>query len=122
MGNIWAKISLAWPTNLTTYIRGSSNTKLPLLISGALISPVDQRSYRILTNALLYVGEDGLVKAIKQVEPPGAPVSAEHVDTFLESVGHSGALERLDLARGEFLIPGFIDTHTVCVHHVRQCD
>ena len=90
---------------------------MALLISGALISPVDQRSYTAFTNALLYVGKDGVIKAIKQVEPAGAG----DVDGFLEEVGHSGELERLDLARGEFLIPGFIDTHTVRVLHCRAC-
>ena len=89
---------------------------MPLLISGALVSPVDRRSYKAFTNALLYVGEDGVIKAIKQIEPVGADV-----DAFLNEVGHSGELERLDLARGEFLIPGFIDTHTVRVprYHTR---
>ena len=88
---------------------------MALLISGALVSPVDQRSYKALTNALLYVGEDGVIKAIKQVEL----AEAGDVDAFLKEVGHSGELERLDLARGEFLIPGFIDTHTVRVLHHR---
>lgn len=94
---------------------------MPLLISGALISPVDQRSYRTLTNALLYVGEDGVIKAIKQIEPAGARVTPGDVNVFLEEVGHSGELERLDLARGEFLIPGFIDTHTVRALHHNIC-
>jgi cytosine/adenosine deaminase-related metal-dependent hydrolase len=92
---------------------------MPLLISGTLVSPVDRRSYKALINALLYVDEDGIIKAIKQIEPAGTPVAAGDVDAVLEEVGHTGELERLDLARGEFLIPGFIDTHTVrvlCYH------
>ena len=89
---------------------------MPLLISGALLSPIDRRSYKALTNALLYVGQDGVIKAIKQIEPAGGDV-----DAFLNEVGHSGELERLDLARGEFLIPGFIDTHTVRVLRYHTC-
>lgn len=83
---------------------------MPLLISGAIVSPVDRRSYHALTRAFLYVGEDGVIKAIKRISPAAA---AGDVDAFLAEVGHCGELERLDLARGEFVIPGFIDTHTV---------
>ena len=83
---------------------------MPLLISGAIVSPVDRRSYDALTRAFLYVGEDGVIKAIKRISPAAA---AGDVDAFLAEVGHCGELERLDLARGEFVIPGFVDTHTV---------
>jgi len=94
---------------------------MPLLIIGALISPVDQRSYDVLPSAFLYVGQDGLIKAIQQIVPPSAPITSEAIDAFLETVSHSGELEILTLARGEFLIPGFIDTHTVRVLYYHTC-
>ena len=94
---------------------------MPLLIIGALISPVDQRSYDVLPNAFLYVGQDGLIKAIRQIMPASTPATSEDIDAFLEAVGHSGEFEILRLTRGEFLIPGFIDTHTVCALYHRTC-
>jgi cytosine/adenosine deaminase-related metal-dependent hydrolase len=84
---------------------------MPLLISGSLISPIDKRSYEALPNAFVYVGDDGLIKAIHQITPlDGTPITEE---SFLRKLGHGGDLERLHLTKGEFLIPGFVDTHTV---------
>jgi len=83
---------------------------MPLLISGSLISPIDERSYESLPDALVYVGDDGLIKAIHQIASPSdTPITEE---TFLTNVGHSGELQKLHLTKGEFLIPGFVDTHT----------
>jgi len=90
---------------------------MSLLITGATISPIDQRSYKVLPNALIYVGKDGLIKAIQEIVPTGAPTAPGDVETFLKEIGHCGELEMLHLTRGEFLIPGFIDTHTVRVFH-----
>lgn len=84
---------------------------MPLLISGSLISPTDERSYESLPNAFIYVGDDGLIKAIHQIAPTGDTPTTE--EAFLTNVGHSGELEKLHLTKGEFLIPGFVDTHTV---------
>ena len=89
---------------------------MPLLITGSVLSPVDQRSYKTVSNALLYVGEDGLIKAIRQIASADGRTAPGEVNALLEEVGHRGELERLDLTRGEFLIPGFVDTHTVRVH------
>lgn len=86
---------------------------MPLLISGSLISPIDKRSYDPIPNAFVYVGSDGLIKAIDQIAPlDDTPITE---DAFLKKVGHTGELERLHLTKGEFLIPGFVDTHTVRV-------
>lgn len=85
---------------------------MPLLISGSVISPVDKLNYESLPNAFVYVGDDGVIKAIHQTWPGGASMTEE---VFLRKVGHRGGLEKLRLAKGEFLIPGFIDTHTVRV-------
>ena len=94
---------------------------MPLLIIGALISPVDQRSYDVLPSAFLYVGQDGLIKAIQEIVPPSAPITSEAIDAFLETASHSGELEILTLERGEFLIPGFVDTHTVRFRDHNTC-
>lgn len=84
---------------------------MPLLISGSLISPIDNRTYKPLPNAFVYVDDDGLIKGIHQIAPLSDVPIAEKA--FLRSVGHSGHLEKLHLTKGEFLIPGFVDTHTV---------
>ncbi|KAF9645292.1 guanine deaminase [Thelephora ganbajun] len=83
---------------------------MALLIIGSLVSPVDNRSYKTLPNALIYVGDDGLIKAINHIV--GVPITTIHIEAILGEVGHCGEFEILHLARGEFLIPGFIDTHT----------
>lgn len=84
---------------------------MPLLVRGSFISPIDKRDYDPVPNAFIYVADDGLIKAIQR-NAPGAPITEE---TFLKAVGHNGELEKLYLERGEFLIPGFIDTHIVCI-------
>ena len=86
---------------------------MALLITGALLSPIDQRSYKVIPGARIYVGHDGVIKAIDDTAAGVAPTTPAATDAFLDAVGHTGHLERLHLARGEFLIPGFIDTHTV---------
>jgi hypothetical protein len=83
---------------------------MPLLISGSIISPIDKLHYKRLPNAFVYVADDGLIKAIHQLTPTDAPMTEE---AFLRKVDHRGELEKLHLAKGEFLIPGLIDTHTV---------
>ena len=60
-----------------------------LLIFGALISPVDQHSYKALASALLCVGKDGVTKTIRQVGPAGT----EDADGFPEEAGRSEGLE-----------------------------
>lgn len=90
---------------------------MPLLITGAVISPIDQRSYNVFPNALIYVGKDGVIEAIQETVQVGAQTAPGDIEAFLQDVGHSGELEMLHLTRGEFLIPGFIDTHTVRILH-----
>lgn len=88
---------------------------MALLVSGSVISPIDKRSYLSIPNALTYVTQDGVIRAIHDIKPHGADVKSEEseVEAFLKSVNHHGKLERLHLGKGEFLIPGFVDTHTV---------
>jgi hypothetical protein len=86
---------------------------MPLLVSGSIISPIDKRHYDALPNALIYVTDDGVIRAIHQLKPAGAPITEKEVDAFLGTVNHHGKLEKLHLEKGEFLIPGLIDTHTV---------
>lgn len=83
---------------------------MPLLVRGSLISPTDKLNYDPIPHALIYVGDDGIIKSIKQIAPADA---LETEDAFLAAVGHHGKCEKLKLARGEFLIPGFVDTHCV---------
>ena len=86
---------------------------MPLLVFGSIISPIDKHSYDTLPNAVIYVTDDGVIRAIHQFKPAGAPIAEKEVDALLEAVGHRGKVERVHLEKGEFLIPGLIDTHTV---------
>ena len=86
---------------------------LPLLVSGSFISPIDKCNYLPVPKALIWVGDDGLIKCIDEIQPGNDAAAAEAV--FLKKVGHSGEYEKLQLVKGEFLIPGFVDTHTVRV-------
>ena len=82
---------------------------MPLLVCGSIITPVDKHSYSARPNAYTYVNDDGIIEAILELTPGIEPSTQE----FLRSIGYSGEIEVLRLAKGEFLIPGFIDTHIV---------
>lgn len=90
---------------------------MPLLICGSIITPVDKYSYSARPNAYTYVNDDGIIEAILELTPGIEPSTHE----FLRSIGYSGEIEVLRLAKGEFLIPGFIDTHIVCSLGRRSC-
>lgn len=105
----------------STFELAIPNSHMALLITGALVSPIDRRSCKVIPSARIYVGHDGIIKAIDEIPVGVAPTTPATPDAFLEAVGHTGDLERLHLARGEFLIPGFIDTHTVRALHRHIC-
>ena len=85
---------------------------MPLLIRGSVVTPVNNRRYEVLPDTYTYVTSDGIIRAVQELRPGVEPLTEEE---FLRNVGHNGELEILRLKKGEFLIPGFVDTHTVRV-------
>ena len=79
---------------------------LPTIYHGAVINPKTVASY------------DVLLKCLLAVEPSGeiAWMVEDVVDAMVQEVmSQKGCLEAevITLKHGEFIIPGFIDTHTV---------
>lgn len=89
---------------------------MPLLISGSLISPVNLTSYKSVTRALVYVDDKGIIKFIGEHEP-AVPIEELAIQLFLDQHKLSkDSVEIIRLEKGQFIIPGFIDTHTVRVY------
>lgn len=79
---------------------------LPSLFYGAVINPESLISLQALPCSLIYVGLDGIIEwMIPQV-------SKEELSAVLTERGLSEP-DVVVLQDGEFLMPGFIDTHTV---------
>lgn len=82
---------------------------MPRLFYGALITPDALTTYRALPHALLCFTDDGKIAWREDEVPPGAPqdVLAKHglVDDPDVSI--------VELKLSEFLMPGFVNTHTV---------
>lgn len=87
---------------------------MPLLIFGSLISPVTLTSYKALTRALVYVDDKGIIQFIEEQHQTVS--NQEAIQSFLDQHKLSkDNIQIIQLERGQFLIPGFIDTHTVRV-------
>lgn len=75
-----------------------------LVFHGTVIHSLGPTSLEILEDALLVVGSDGTIQSLD------AGVSSASVPGALASRGLDADEVRY-LGRGEFLIPGFVDTH-----------
>jgi guanine deaminase len=79
---------------------------LPTLYYGAVVNPVDLTTFQALPRCLLAVGADGDIAWL-----------VEDVEEFsLQETMAARGCEGSDVVAmklGEFLLPGFIDTHTV---------
>ena len=76
---------------------------------GALVSPCSLKSYLALPHALLAVSKTtGRIAWVEE----DVPSSALHAVLAKRDVKHH-EIELVKLKHGEFLLPGFIDTHTV---------
>lgn len=84
-----------------------SSLALPVVYYGALVEPVDLRTFRALPRALVAVSP-----ASGDIEWVEDEVPAHALQDVLAKHGVEGA-EIVELRRGEFLMPGFVDTHTV---------
>lgn len=82
---------------------------------GDLISPTSLTTYLALPRALLSVSRTtGEIQWLEEYVP-----AAQLQDT-LAAHGQIDNVDLVELKPGEFLMPGFIDTHTVSVHPARH--
>ena len=80
------------------------------LFYGALVSPTSLSSYIASPHALLAVSKSSGRIAWVEEDVPAAVLQ----DTLAKHGILVEDVDLIELKRGEFLLPGFIDTHTVC--------
>jgi guanine deaminase len=73
---------------------------------GAIVNPVDLTSYQALPRAVLALTSAGEIAWIEE------DVDSSALQEILAAHGWQDA-DVIELKLGEFLVPGFIDTHTV---------
>ena len=76
------------------------------LFYGPVISPQTLTSYDAFPRCLLAVGETGNIEWIVE------DVAQDALEELVRQKGWAGA-DFVQLRDGEFLLPGFVDTHTV---------
>ena len=79
----------------------------PTVFYGAVINPQSLRSYQALPRCLLAVSASGVIEWI---------VDDVEESMIQQALAHKGCIdsEVVPLKYGEFIMPGFVDTHTVC--------
>ncbi len=85
-------------------MRGSSS-RGSFAFHGTLIHAISAQDTEVVTHGLLVVGKDGKIALLEK------DVEEGKVDSILAEQKLS-AVSVKKLKRGEFLIPGFIDTHS----------
>ena len=76
---------------------------------GALVTPTSLTSYLALPHAALAVSKrTGYIEWLEQDVPP-----SELQHTLAKHGIIDSGFELVELKHGEFLLPGFVDTHTV---------
>lgn len=79
---------------------------LPIAFHGTVIHTLDLSTLEIMQNCLLIVDRDGKIEKIHTNVPE------DQVNHLISEAGHTPDVFPVKyLRRGEFLIPGFIDTH-----------
>ncbi|KAF8275054.1 Metallo-dependent hydrolase [Lactarius quietus] len=76
----------------------------PAVFYGPIVNPNSTSSFRLLPNALLAVAASGEVDWIEENVPPGS------VQDVLAR--HGSLTKPIVLEYGQFILPGFVDTHT----------
>lgn len=76
---------------------------------GAVVTPVDSRTWKALPMCLMGVGSTGNIDwMLDYVEEDKLEETLSRKDLVASQVVY--------LKDGELIVPGFIDTHTVCVY------
>lgn len=87
---------------------------LPTIYYGAVVNPQSLTSYQALPRCLLAVSSEGTIDWIVD------DVEDSMVQEVMSQKGCVDA-EVVPLREGEFLMPGFVDTHTVCsIYHYQS--
>lgn len=81
-----------------------TSSTFPLVFHGTLIHSVTPQEVEIISNGLIVVSEGGKIAALER------DVAAADVKGKLSELGFGSAAVN-GLRKGEFLVPGFIDTH-----------
>ncbi|KAH8827003.1 Metallo-dependent hydrolase [Flagelloscypha sp. PMI_526] len=79
---------------------------MSIVIYGPVVNPVSPTSLDALPRCLLAVNEAG---TIDWIEPDVIP---SQIQETLAKHGYDGTPDLIELKHGQFLMPGFIDTHT----------
>jgi len=77
------------------------------ILYGAVITPVDSRTWKALPMCLMEIGSTGNIGWMLDC------VKENQLEETLSQKGLATS-QVVYLKDGEFIIPGFIDTHTVC--------
>lgn len=77
------------------------------ILYGAVITPVDSRTWKALPMCLMEIGSTGNIDWMLDC------VKENQLEEALSQKGLATS-QVVYLKGGEFIIPGFIDTHTVC--------
>lgn len=85
---------------------------------GPVINPKDLNTYEILSQALIAVDPNGTIIWTERDVKPGN--LQDYIKERLPEVpapdGYEISVSLIELDDGEFIIPGFVDTHTVCAN------
>ena len=83
---------------------------------GALVTPISLTSYKALPHALLAVSKStGLIEWLEEDVASGELQDTLAKHGIFIAGEYQADFELIELQFGEFLLPGFIDTHTVSV-------
>lgn len=83
---------------------------MPLLIFGSLLSPINLTSYKTVTHARVLIDDQGIIEYIENYDPA---ISVEEAAQSFIDQNNLPSFEVICLRKGQFIIPGFIDTHAV---------
>jgi guanine deaminase len=81
-----------------------ASTTSPLVFYGTLIHSTTPQDIEIISNGLIVISDDGKIASLEY------GVAPSEVKQKLTQLGFGSAVVN-NLRRGEFLVPGFIDTH-----------
>ena len=96
----WADLAASSPT------MSRDLTNSPLIFYGALVTTQSPFLIKYLPRALMFI-QNGIIQWIEEDVGHDAPLEAVLKTRRLEGS------KVIKLRRGEFLVPGFVDTHTV---------
>lgn len=80
---------------------------------GALVNPESQTALSAHPRALMAVNKEGIIEWVEE------DVDSSMVQDFLAGKGLLD-VDVVELKHGQFLMPGFVDTHTVCSYRLES--